>query len=568
MSAASWIRAHPEMAEKIGAVQATRGIAAALPVIAAFIGAVCITPAEAATFNVDSSLDAADADPGNGICSTSAGVCTLRAAVQEANALVGKDTVNVPAGTYPVTSKIEIRDSVDVLGASAFTTIVSGGSTRPIFQVSPSGAGPGPTVNIHRLTLRDGSVEFGGGAALRNEEGATTTLWDSIVRDNSSEIFGGGISNVGKLQIIRSEIRNNRLPAGGGGVTSSGGGIFNVGELDIVCSAVTENFATRGGGIFNGGTGVVKIKNSTISSNRALGGGGGIRNVGGRLLFIEHLTLNRANESSAGAGSEPNRTGGGIQTFSPATVTIGGTILAGNSDNRSRFQADFSPDCSSNSAGAFSTMRANVFGVVNNQCRLSDAIPGTNASVDLRGTDTAPLDPMLDQLAGAVAVTRTHALRVGSPAIDGNTTTTSSEFFACESVDQRGSPRPTDGDGNGQVGCDIGAYERQVTPSAVNPAVCDRLQLGLPSPEPPTICGSSHRGRIRDFFHLSDDLVAPSFDQNNHVLTGRCPFLALWMQQGAANRSKPRHKAKVKNPRILRRMRRDPALAAHRRKGG
>jgi hypothetical protein len=39
----------------------------------------------------------------------------------------------------------------------------------------------------------------------------------------------------------------------------------------------------------------------------------------------------------------------------------------------------------------------------------------------------------------------------------------------------------------------------------------------------------------------------------------RCPFLALWMQQGPANDSKDRHKAKMENHRSLRERRPHPA---------
>jgi hypothetical protein len=41
----------------------------------------------------------------------------------------------------------------------------------------------------------------------------------------------------------------------------------------------------------------------------------------------------------------------------------------------------------------------------------------------------------------------------------------------------------------------------------------------------------------------------------------RCPFLALWKQQGAANGRKGRHKAKAENRRILRGMKRDAATS-------
>ncbi len=45
----------------------------------------------AAGFLVNSTVDAVDANPGDGVCATSGGVCTLRAATLEANALPGAD---------------------------------------------------------------------------------------------------------------------------------------------------------------------------------------------------------------------------------------------------------------------------------------------------------------------------------------------------------------------------------------------------------------------------------------------------------------------------------------------
>ena len=53
-------------------------------------------PVWAATFTVNSTDDVVDADLGNGLCETATGngTCTLRAAIQEANALVGADTID------------------------------------------------------------------------------------------------------------------------------------------------------------------------------------------------------------------------------------------------------------------------------------------------------------------------------------------------------------------------------------------------------------------------------------------------------------------------------------------
>jgi CSLREA domain-containing protein len=42
--------------------------------------------AQAKSFTVTSTIDAVDAVPGDGVCATAANQCTLRAAIQEANA--------------------------------------------------------------------------------------------------------------------------------------------------------------------------------------------------------------------------------------------------------------------------------------------------------------------------------------------------------------------------------------------------------------------------------------------------------------------------------------------------
>src|SRR5260221_10544571 len=60
-------------------------------------------PGHAATFVVNTTADTADAVPGDGICADSGGACSLRAAVQEANALAGADTIQLAAATYVLT---------------------------------------------------------------------------------------------------------------------------------------------------------------------------------------------------------------------------------------------------------------------------------------------------------------------------------------------------------------------------------------------------------------------------------------------------------------------------------
>jgi CSLREA domain-containing protein len=60
----------------------------------------CMATAQAQNFTVDSTTDAVDAVLGNGICADASNICTLRAAIQEANALAGADTITLPAEVF------------------------------------------------------------------------------------------------------------------------------------------------------------------------------------------------------------------------------------------------------------------------------------------------------------------------------------------------------------------------------------------------------------------------------------------------------------------------------------
>ncbi|MDR1634831.1 MAG: CSLREA domain-containing protein [Bifidobacteriaceae bacterium] len=89
------------------------------------VGGTALSPQAAAdtpvSFVVDTAVDGADADPGNGYCGTSHGLCTLRAAIMEANA----DRTNT---TVEITVKEGVSGRIDLPNAEAnlmFNTAVS-----------------------------------------------------------------------------------------------------------------------------------------------------------------------------------------------------------------------------------------------------------------------------------------------------------------------------------------------------------------------------------------------------------------------------------------------------------
>jgi large repetitive protein len=64
---------------------------------------IAASPAAADTYTVTSNADLGDADTGDGVCQSSNGECTLRAAVDQANATPADDAIDVPAGPFDLT---------------------------------------------------------------------------------------------------------------------------------------------------------------------------------------------------------------------------------------------------------------------------------------------------------------------------------------------------------------------------------------------------------------------------------------------------------------------------------
>jgi hypothetical protein len=228
-----------------------------------------------------------------------------------------------------------------------------------------------------------------------------------MVNSNSAGSNGGGISN--EYSISNDAILNVTNTTIGGNNSNYAGGIRNSrGTITMYNSVVNGNTACSFGGGMDNLAGVVSLINSTISGNVVSCGGDG-----GGIVNFDTLTLTNVTICSNSANN-----GGGIWNNGGIT-TLKNTIVA-------------------NSIGG------NCFGTISSEGHnlSSDITCGFAATGDMNNTD-----PLLGPLADNGGPTQTHALLLGSPAID------AADPASFPPTDQRGVSRPQG------IGPDIGAYE-------------------------------------------------------------------------------------------------------------
>src|SRR5439155_5137928 len=109
-----------------------------------------------ATIVVNDLGDASDALPGDGVCATASGTCTLRAAITESNTSIDEVIGFNVSGTITVASQLTITAPVVIDGAAAGGKVgVSGGGTARVFCVQIDGIPGGGLGNIRNLTVAD-----------------------------------------------------------------------------------------------------------------------------------------------------------------------------------------------------------------------------------------------------------------------------------------------------------------------------------------------------------------------------------------------------------------------------
>jgi parallel beta helix pectate lyase-like protein len=400
----------------------------AIGIVAAAL-AVAVGPAAAATFTV---TDRGDRSPQ----ACAPGSCTLREAVIAANARPGADTIVLRAGRH----ELSLASTGEDAAADGDLDITSG----PLLVVR---RGPGRAVidangidrvfdigtartRLQRLVITGGNAHpidgdgDGGGITAGDLGDAPVTLADSEVIDNRApgvDGNGGGIDTdiAGALTVVRSRIIGNVAGGDGGGITGSvdgptlisrstiadnrageGGGVMVVDRALITDSTIAGNHVVGGGdgelgdgaGIYVDDQGVLTLVNATLTGNRAHRHGAGVFGESGGRAALRAVTIARNRADADGSGD-----GGGGGVFADrARVTLSNAIVALNTA-----AGGILADCDGTATVTGSPILLSTPG--RGGCRLGGALIAR--------------DPRLAPLAANGGLTRTIALRRGSPAV-------------------------------------------------------------------------------------------------------------------------------------------------------
>lgn len=405
-------------------------------------------------FEVNSTVDAVDINPGDGLCQTSVEeACTLRAAIMESNASPGHDYIDVLPANSPYILSLtgdelvdSPDDSINDLDLTEGLTIVGGGrdgvdglnmriDAEQVDRIFDIYGAAEEFVSLENLTLQNGRAEIGGGGAIWNRgnlridrllmRNNLTLPNPSCARNYATRVCnrGGALLNEGQTLITRSTITGNST----GHRSGLGGGISNFGpnaKLFLEASTITGNDARFSGGIINW-EGAVNILNSTFTDNEVTTG------------YPSGVPTEIGNRD-------------GVITVKNTTFSTGGTLFLNSGSGEMTFSNSLIDFVYTDYPFCRGTLQSSGFNVIGG---ASGGSPSNYTHCNYRANPTDKVNAMLslDSLRDNGGQTQTR-----EPF--GRTTPT---FYPvdfggvdCPPTDQRGEPRS---DGL----CDAGAFEVQ-----------------------------------------------------------------------------------------------------------
>lgn len=246
------------------------------------------------------------------------------------------------------------------------------------------------------------------------------------------------------FDILRVQGANADLTLNNATVSGGATGVVSVGKVTL------NNVTLTGSALGIYSVASVKVSNSTISGNTNLA------------IFNYYGTMTVINSTVAGNGG-----GIGNRGMGRAMLVVQNSTISGNGANADSFgiRNDYGMAVVSNSIVAHQAAGKDCGGGVEIISDGNNLESGTSCGFTLptdRQNVTAE-QLKLGPLADNGGPTKTMALNPGSVAIDH----VPNGLYDCGSIvttDQRGRPRPADGNGDDVAACDIGAYEVQPQP--------------------------------------------------------------------------------------------------------
>lgn len=315
----------------------------------------------------------------NAVTVSANSVCSLREAMENANAnatthadcppagVYGDDTIvlaanatyTLPDGPYAADGNNGLPSVVGTLVLNANGSILERDQTAGDFRILHVASNANFTLNdatvrfgranagtvfgnrgggmldrgisaINGSTFIDNFAENGGGIAYGSAQ--TATITDSTIGPNVATDGGGGIFNGEPhvLDISGSTIVDNQAAQSGGGIMS-----FHI--VNTSCTTITGNSAANGGGLYLATTGRAQLVGSTVSDNEATGtgqfsgngggiyaGGSNFNGTGNEGLYVIDSTI---------SGNRATANGGGIYNVIANSFLFSATIAGNRADS-------------------------------------------------------------------------------------------------------------------------------------------------------------------------------------------------------------------------------------------
>jgi hypothetical protein len=250
-----------------------------------------VANASSITFTVNDGGDGNDANVGDGVCATSTGTCTLRAAIEEANAGGGPHTI---AFALPTTGSNPATITVTTQLPDVVRPLIIDGTTQAggIKPAVVNGSGVTGTVGLFvndatgTSTIRELDIEgFGVGVELAS--GGNTVIGDRIGGGSGTGIYIAGGSNSNRI------LGNYVGTLDGVTADANGSGIEVLGNDNIIGGSVAGQGNLLSGNTNDGifiGPGAVNVTGNVVEGNlvgtrsdgqRSLPNGNGIVIQGG-----------------------------------------------------------------------------------------------------------------------------------------------------------------------------------------------------------------------------------------------------------------------------------------------